>query len=513
MKKVSDRFYQIKRKHVIWAVVKSAVCGISLGLLVTGVLLLALKLSAIGLAWYYYVIIGVGVAASGGAALFLLLFKPSDKLVAKRTDEDFGLNERVQTALEYSGESGTLIELQRADAEEKIQELPRGKFRFSRIWQFVVIGIMAVAIAIAGIAVPAKQVSVEGFVDPDNTPRQVTELERAGVRGLIADIEKSSLEEDLKLSVCGVLNNLLTELDEVDTEGTLAHAVYSAIDKTAEVIGQTLSYEKLGAALTDADQAYLSQTVTKGGGVYQYYMLTTYDEVRVFDVKKYDAANAKVGKGMTSLRNEFTVVIANGLAGVLGNAASGISTALAAVQVPATDRLYSLLKTFGENLDSTKSKAGTKLDDTQIQSELGELISKFVINVTTEVSKQSYNAAIRVFVSNRLKVIFDYSPLELPIIDTDKDDNNSDSPGPDDGGNRPDPDDEQHGGSSDSGETEYGSDDMIWVPGRGYMKYGDIIDEYYSLINQYLHSDELTEEQKNMIRAYYDILFGSGKNK
>ena len=126
MQKTSNKFNTIKQKHVIGAVVKSAVCGLSLGLFAVGVLMLSLKLSAIMLAAWCYVLVGIGAAAVGGVAFFLLLFNPSDKEVAKRTDNDYELNERVQTSLEYADQSGTnpnnaiIFPLQRARNGGKI---------------------------------------------------------------------------------------------------------------------------------------------------------------------------------------------------------------------------------------------------------------------------------------------------------------------------------------------------------------------------------------------------------
>lgn len=507
--KQSNRFNEIKKKHALWAIAKSAVCGISLGLFVTGVLLLALKLSAITFAIYYYVIIGVGVAAVCGAALYLLRFRPTDKQVAKRTDEDFGLDERVQTALEYRNEGGTIVELQRADAEEKILNLPPRRFSFARVWKFAVIILLGLAIAAVGIAVPAKAAD-DKFVDPDSTPRQVTELERAGVRELIANIEDSSLGDWLKTPVVGVLEQLMTDLDTANTEGTLKHAVDTAINMSGSILSSTLSYVPLGDALSANDEAYLGQAVSNSGRVYRYYLLTVYDEVRTFDATRFDAVNVKVGKSVTSLRNVLTATIAGGLAQLLEKSSSGINAALASVNVAESDGLYILLKSFAAGLAEIKSSIGGGADNTEAQNVISDLISKFIVNATNEISTQTYNAAIKVFISNRLKKIFGYPSLELPIEDPDKGDGTTDGPGTDD--KKP-PDDENHQGSGGSGQTQFGSDDEVWVPGRGYMKYGDVIREYYSLINQYLHSDELTEEQKNMVRAYYDILFGSNKNK
>ena len=201
------------------------------------------------------------------------------------------------------------------------------------------------------------------------------------------------------------------------------------------------------------------------------------------------------------------------LSQVLDETASGITQALVSSKISEEDGIYVCLKAFAKELSDVKTNVAGGMDETSIQNNISETVSKFIVNVTNETSTQAYNAAINVFVSNRLKTIFGYTPLELPLTDTEGDDKKDPDGGEDDnpGGNDPSGGND-HQGSGGSGEMEYGSDDMVWVPGRGYMKYGEVIDEYYSLINQYLHSDELTEEQKNMIRAYYDILFGSKKN-
>ena len=362
---------------------------------------------------------------------------------------------------------------------------------------------------VTAIAVPAKAREEE---DPnlDNTPRQVTELELAGVRELIANIEASSLVDDLKSPIGTVLQRLLVELDDVTTEGEMARTVNKAIDDTAAIITPTLSYVKLGSALTNLEQTYLGQAITNGGIVYQYYMLTVYDEVRTFDVVKYDVTNAKVGRRITSLRNDLTLQISAGLEDMLDDVCDGIRAALVSSGVDENDGLYLLLQAFAGELSKAQASISKGVDDTDIQIVISDVVTNFTVNATYELSTQAYNAAIKTFVANRLKIVFGYTPLELPVVDTDKPEGNTDKPNP----GPPDSQDPDQNppGSGDTGETIYGSDDMVWVPGRGYVKYGEIIEEYYNLINQYLHSDELTEEQKNMIRAYYDILFGSGKS-
>lgn len=511
MSKMSENFYKIKKKHLVWAIIKSLICGISFGLAVVGILLLALKLSAINFAVLYYVLIGIGAAIVGGGIAFMLLFRPTDKKVARRTDDDYKLNERVQTTLAYSDKEGTMVQLQREDTEEKIKSLPRRKFSFARIWRYCVVLVVALAIGAAGIFVPAKEAVGDVFVDPDSTPRKVTQEERDGVIELIADVRNSYLEDNIKSSVVAVLEVLLSDLDAVNTEGTLARAVNTAIDNSGIILSSTLSYVRIGAALSEADQPYMGQAITDGGNVYKYYKLTISDEARAFYAESYDATNAKVSKGLSSMRSNLAVSESNDLSPKLDELSTSIDTALTASQIATTNSLYSLLVAFNRNIASIKADVDRGMAMVDVQEEINDLMATFTIDLTYTVSTQAYNAAMKVFISNRLKTIFKYTGLEDAIPDPDKQ-GGSDTPG---AGEDKDPDGVDPGGdgSGGQGKTDYGSDDKVWVPGVGYKPYGEIINDYYNLINMYLRSDELTEEQKNMIRAYYDILFGSNKNK
>ena len=116
---MNEIFKKLKRKKFLTAACIAAGTGVAAGLIAAGSVLLALKLSEININAGWYVLIGLGVAAiAGGVAFWVLL--PTDKKVAKEIDREHALNEKVQTMVAFAGDDGDMVELQRQDAEEKL---------------------------------------------------------------------------------------------------------------------------------------------------------------------------------------------------------------------------------------------------------------------------------------------------------------------------------------------------------------------------------------------------------
>jgi hypothetical protein len=64
-----------------------------------------------------------------------------------------------------------------------------------------------------------------------------------------------------------------------------------------------------------------------------------------------------------------------------------------------------------------------------------------------------------------------------------------------------------HGGGLGPGAT-YGANDMVLNPLTGkYVKAGDLLNIYNALMFEKLESNLYTEEQKQMIKKYFDLLF------
>jgi len=60
----------------------------------------------------------------------------------------------------------------------------------------------------------------------------------------------------------------------------------------------------------------------------------------------------------------------------------------------------------------------------------------------------------------------------------------------------------------------YGSDDLVLDPLTGeIVKYGDLIDRYNAIMYERLEGDFYTEEQKQVIRKYLELLYSGLEKK
>ena len=64
------------------------------------------------------------------------------------------------------------------------------------------------------------------------------------------------------------------------------------------------------------------------------------------------------------------------------------------------------------------------------------------------------------------------------------------------------------------GGTVYGSDDIVLDPMTGQpVRYGDLIDEYYARMEKILNNYSYTDEQKQAIRKYFEMLYSGIKKE
>ena len=69
-------------------------------------------------------------------------------------------------------------------------------------------------------------------------------------------------------------------------------------------------------------------------------------------------------------------------------------------------------------------------------------------------------------------------------------------------------------GGYGSGETVYGSDDIVLDPITGeHVKYGDLINTYYAMVTEALTSGEVSEEVEQLINQYFSHLFNGAKQE
>ena len=133
---MSENFSRFKSKSFLIRLIKSILIGLAVGALFAGVFLFLAKFEILKIKPILSLPIGLAAALlSGGGGYFLL--RSTDKALARRLDEDFALQEKVQTMLAFQGENGAMYELQRKDTEQSLKQVSTNRLKFKRLWAYI----------------------------------------------------------------------------------------------------------------------------------------------------------------------------------------------------------------------------------------------------------------------------------------------------------------------------------------------------------------------------------------
>lgn len=511
---MGESFRKVKKKLFIGALVKAAVCGISFGLISAGAVLLGLKLSAISIHPLFYVLIGL-VAAVGCFALVFLLLKPSDKKLAKRLDSKYGLREKSQTALEFGEKSGAVIELQRSDADSAIAAIPRTKFSFAKIWQYVVVAAVALAVSATAIIIPAKA-DEKGGPNIWDDPFELTEYQEISVRNLIAYINGSHLETSIKSYSAETLGGLIEDLRQTKTMGGMRTLVTDALSGIQGRITALSSYRTIGEALLeDGRLSNLVEAISDGATAYRSVSLMTEEEADALYSAGIDLIITAAISPLTDFRKELDVKLADGLANLLMGLSGSIQLALSVADISESDILYGTCMDLADGFLQIKAVADGGAGDEAVQAEIdkflgvknasvGDWQTGWGLKFVSELTAQSYRLGMNRFINNRLRTIFGL-PLETESNEGIGDGGNN-SPGDDDR--------QPNQGGYGTGENVYGDDVKVYDPFTGeYVPYGELMDRYYAIVQEILRSGDITDEEERMILEYFEILTNGFKTE
>ena len=174
------------------------------------------------------------------------------------------------------------------------------------------------------------------------------------------------------------------------------------------------------------------------------------------------------------------------------------------------DGLLAALRKFTDGLGDIGQSA--EEDESIIDSLIDKEFSDASDAIGTQLSAQYRKRAVRDRIISKLIEIFDIPKSAIPQLIGDvmpKLSQSEDSD--DDDGN----DENENSGGYGDGNKLFGSDDVIFHPtgenGGGYVKYGDVYDEYYKMIEELLLDGDVSEDTKKILIEYFKKLSdGSG---
>ncbi|MGN0818108.1 MAG: hypothetical protein ACI4L9_03980 [Candidatus Coproplasma sp.] len=499
---MSVEFKKYKNKFLINAAIAASVCGISAGALAFGAVWLVLKLLDIGLSPLYYALIGAGVALVVGVILFFV-FKPTEKSIAKRLDEELNLDERVQTMVEYRDEEGDMFDMQRQDACERLSQSPKIKPSLAKILKLAIMPVLACAVILTAAFVPAKKPIVPPSDDGGVTEDDVYKIDNwqiASLNQLIEEVGQSSLREGLKQSHVTVLESLLEGLQHTTTNSAMVASVRSAIAMLATATDGANNYnvfaEKFAAsqdvAVSDFAEGLSSSAKVYSTGV----KYKEYSQVQEREKVLYDEALPLLSESASSFYAEVQKFERLKFKSGLNTYIKAFEKVLSSVEYEEGDALAGSFNLFIEGLKTVVVNYdlnGYSLDN--LKAQVWDACTSYAESAATEMSAQSYAFMVTEYETNRLCAIFG-----IKLTD-------SDDPSESGGSGGSDSDDPSEGGWGEGG-VKYGSDDLIFFPDEGiYVQYGEVLNEYYyPKVSELLRSGNISDEAKQFIREYFTIL-------
>lgn len=519
---MTQNFERIKKKYKIQALIAAAALSAFCGVAVACALLLAFKLSAIEILWVYYLLIGLGTAALSYYPFYLLL-RPGDKKLAKKLDGSFGLNQKVQTMVEYSGESGAMAVLQREQADEALAPVVAKRPSARSLLKYAFIPVLAAGIALAGALVPARKTTV--YVPPFS----LTASQEAALNNLINDVEGSDLTETVRSYSAESLRTLLSNLKETDTQSEMKRLVIATVRGIDTVIANSNSYVFIYNQFK-LDEYTMPFANAAAGGV-TYYKVNPVSEISTMDAvaRKYSTCVDEIEWAMADWVEDFVktfnketetenapeeLMTVPEMKTLAGNYSQAFASGLEKVAFhDAEDALCAAIAEFAVNID-VKVISGMGAEN--FKSEIESVCNKFAAyGCADALCVQSYACIMDEYIRNELARIFGLSVSDFGS-------NASVAPDIDDTQNGGD-DDPSNSGGDGKGDLIYGGNDTVLDPDSGELvKYSDLLTDYENKIQERIReyraivSDEdATAEEKeeakfvlNELNSYIDRYIG-----
>lgn len=493
---MSGNFLKFKRRLNAIRIARSVLIGGSVGLTVGGVWLILWKLAVIDLAPISTLYIGLGSALIAAGLTFLFSGK-RDKKFAEELDLGFGLKARVQTMIEYMGEEGDLVSLQRHDADEALSRIPLKKYKFKHLWIYLVALLLSAAVLASGFIIQ----DVRNYVPPEEVvPFELSSLQETGLNNLIKYVEGSDMEEEFRAPLADELKSLLERLRETDTQDGMLSLLASSMEVIRGITYESSTATEIIMALWSSDDLYLkhlakvldtSEWTEPDWGDFAE-KLTAYEGVLMGDGQKDDGEGVKPGRERLKY--------------ALDTMSRKLDTTLESSGIGADDEIYTaILQLFNRNPGGFAPLLSSidYLDDEGVRAGLNSCLTVNSNSLYDAISLNKVNANVGEYAMVRLTSLF-IVPLpefERPgemIFDRESDDENNNTGG--------------DGGIGDG--AVYGGTDLVLDPITGELvEYGKLLDKYNAIMYEKLDSGSYTDEQKEAIRKYFALLYSGIKKE
>ena len=503
---MNESYEKFKRKVMIEHFIKCLLYALTLSAGSTFILFAIFKRIPIILDFWVYLLIGLLISA----CIFTFIykrFKPSDIEIAKRLDKNLALNQKVQTMTELQNQKGILVEMQRENTLEKLNEIPTKKVPMKFSASMFLTIFLSIAIGVGSFFVPIKEIeaksntssssSSSSSFDTNNSSTSTFNTEdnktdQDKIDDIIKDVEDSTLSDQEKEDIKNELEDLKDKLENSENRD---QDIEDTKDKIDQIIDQNNSKNLIGEELKKSSNT----------------LIANLGEALI------SADSTKIHEALQAFVDYLTTLTDTELSNALEEIVNEIKLALQNSQVEDTDELYASLNKLADTLN----KIGEDLKNALITNEEAYLrIAEAFKTAEEEINK----ALEQQIADEETKKEIDEKLDDMknnPNGDKEEDgdgDNPTDKPNDGDGENDDNkgdnPDDENkndnNNGSTGDGKNEYGSNDLIYSKDGESSEYGDVIDDYYTDVINGDTEGDVPEDIIDIIEDYFSILYGNG---
>ena len=476
---MGNNFLRLKEKIRIDALVKAGLLAATAAMASASVYAIAMKLLMRQPSVLYCVLIAV-CAALPTFGIYTFITLPRDGRLAGRIDSVLSLDERMQTMVEFADDTAEMAELQRRDADSRLDGITLTAIKIKRLTGYLIAAALSLALLLTAIFIPTREAPPP--IDPDFN---MDSWQETSLKNLITYVKESAMVDSAKNTTVTLLESLLSELQAADKVSEMKSSVIDAIVKIDAATDAVNSYHAINAQLGLVGDDKVDELAEAFGPLGTSALPDAFADLREH-------------LGYETFADAAPVFIAS------------VRSALEKSGYPEDDMLRAAvaalmdkLDAVAEGIDDYSESTFTALTDASYATAASE--------INAALRQQNTNSSVTQYTILKLLEIFEIPQSELPDLGANA------IPGggtEGDGGDNGD-DNKPNGGGYGSGDAVYGSDDEIYDPDTGtYRPYGEVLNKYYAKISELLVSGELTEEQVEYVNEYFAILFdGSDKQE
>ena len=466
---MSLQFLKIKRKIRFETILKCSAVSLSLGILVSSILIIIYKSLGLEYNLLYFILIGLGVFIVFDIVLFLI-FNPSDVKVAKRIDKQLNLKEKIHTMVEYEDKNGPLVGLQRKDAEDKLASISIKKFKMKFSYYLLILPLMALAVCATSIIIKAKEPQQPPIEEPiSGDPYAILQI-----RIIIREVEANNVL--MPAAKEAFVSHLEELIDNVNVENITRNQEVSFVNQTITEVSNSSSrvnsideiilalknsnnedMHALGIAISE----YSAETINSSLDTIRAYLVHASPSERRRRLEEYNV------EGFDLIANE---------------------------RLEATDEMNVFFVNLQKNLT-------TAIESQTYNADILQVIETAKSDLEAVVIKQQETLVVANYIEQSLIEIF-----QLP-----NNDETPVNPAPPIGGVGDETTGEGNGGGGGSGDIIFAGDDLFYDPDGGLLPYYEVISKYMTYIDGLIADGVIDEELRGYYVEYFNSLYNAKK--